>query len=65
MLQKQDIGWGQGWRYVLGREISKEPKTRKSLVYSKNRIAEDLAGGERARERAVELRMDIRALRPW
>lgn len=61
MLQKQDIGWGQGWRHVLGREISKEPKTRKSLVYSKNRIA-DLAGGERARERAVELRMEIRAL---
>lgn len=59
MLQKQDIGWGQGWRHVLGREISKEPKTRKSLVYSKNRIAEDLAGGERVRERAVGYTLSI------
>lgn len=40
-------------------EISKEPKARKSLGYSKNRKAADLAGAERAGGRAVELRMEI------
>lgn len=63
-MQKQNRRWepeasGGSEKCVLGTEISKEPKARKSLVYSKNRKAEDLARAERASGRAVVLRMEI------